>query len=62
MEYDRKHWKAAKALIVVIPLLGKSDLEEISWMKISEEPGCIIILEQSPLNERTLTQDLDIDI
>jgi hypothetical protein len=23
MEYDYKHWKAAKALIVVIPLLGK---------------------------------------
>ena len=26
MEYDRKHWKAAKALIVVIPLLGKYEI------------------------------------
>jgi hypothetical protein len=25
MEYDYKHWKAAKALIVVIPLLGKRE-------------------------------------
>jgi hypothetical protein len=24
MEYDYKHWKAAKALIVVIPLLGNT--------------------------------------
>jgi hypothetical protein len=35
MEYDYKHWKAAKALIVVIPLLGKLETGGFSSIFLS---------------------------
>ncbi|XP_023329104.1 diuretic hormone receptor isoform X2 [Eurytemora carolleeae] len=45
MEYDRKHWKAAKALIVVIPLLGVTYLLTLMGPDMEHYPTGYLIFQ-----------------